>query len=121
MTLKRLLLCSVVAWAAACGGSGSSASCTLTTNNQTVECIDYAGLTADQISTEQTACASAGAAWSTMSCTHTNSVGGCMDSSNGISFTTWYYSGGGMTMDQVKARCTMLEADGGAAGTFVAP
>jgi hypothetical protein len=117
MTIKRILLCSIVALVSACGGSsGSSGSCTFTLNQQ-MECYEYSGLTADQITAEKNACTAQGAnaSWASSGCSHTNALGGCSATSAGISATTWYYTGGGQTSDMIKSACTQ----GG--GTFVSP
>ena len=115
---------------AGCGGpAGGTYSCTIheTVSGASVEvCVEYTGLTSDQVNTFQGQCSGSAVAdlglsltinytWAGSACSRTNVVGGCRLGSGAFSQTQWYYGGPGVTTDFAKTLC------GYSKGTWVAP
>lgn len=112
------VLCSLVS----CGGgmytcmTDSSVGTTHGTANYTF-CIEYTGLTADQVNLYEKQCAGTPqptpattvnfkGTWSQKPCERTNTLGACRIASGGFSYTIWYYQSAGMQKDTAKSTCT---------------
>jgi hypothetical protein len=117
MTLRNLLLCSLLAAASACS-STQTGSCDQMISTGRVsyhECTEYSltGATTDLLGTDKSNCVSSASGspgtWSGSPCTHMNAIGGCQTSAGGagsnVSITTWYYQGNPSSIDQLKASC----------------
>jgi hypothetical protein len=86
-----------------------------------VKCVEYVGLTQDQVVADQVACAGSDAGvvpglfYASGICLRSGAVGECIIASDGGMVTQWWYPAGGLTTDALKKVC------GDSHGTFVAP
>jgi hypothetical protein len=119
----------------ACGGtaegtpvSTTAVSCTITqtfsfgaTASESTFCIEYTGLTADQVSAQKQGCGSnvtidggsgVTSTYADGPCSHENVLGSCNVTSGGYSQVMWYYAGGVLDAAAVQRVCSQ------AGGTF---
>jgi hypothetical protein len=89
--MKRMVLMLTLLGAGACGEGMtlSSGSCSITPPGGSKTCIDYSAASLDMW---KTGCANGTGTWTDGACTHTNAVGGCKSSQDGVTIITWLYA-----------------------------
>ncbi len=101
---RALALGFALASIAGCGGAGrlgpaSGPSCSGTNSNGVPFCIEVVSGTVDPTQV-QDVCAQVNATVATTPCNRTGSVGGCAQSSQGVTLATWFYAPASMSTVQ---------------------
>jgi len=107
--MQRMILALVMWGMAACGNAPPEGSCTITHQDGSKSCLDYSAPSLDMW---KTGCTNANGSWASGGCTHVNAAGGCQNSQDGVTITTWEYSP--VTASIVKQACQPP-------GVFVSP
>jgi hypothetical protein len=104
--------------AAGCGGSDGPGSCSVSSGGAVVQCVDYTGVTSDQVSQN---CTALRGTYATSACSSSNRVGRCTISSTagGISLTQTLSYYPPTTVSSVMSICSQVTGTGVTA-TFMA-